>query len=228
VANELRTNQAARQIDWESIYEANKFSEQTLTGVSNVEGGVITGLRSNYIIEDRRFDSRKINFNTLYNNYISDKISLTSGLQYNYYRGDFFKEVVDLLGGDFYLDIDKFAERDIPDDPIAIQNDLDNPNRVVTEGDRFGFGYSPNIRKASAWAQTEIELSRIDINFGARLSNTRFWREGFLRNGKFPESSLGKSEVQNLSTPTLPIEPEHLSFEMLTFLHEPVMKSFLV
>jgi len=195
----LRTNQAARQIDWESIYEANKFSEQTLTGVSNVEGGTITGLRSNYIIEDRRFDSRKINFNSLFNTYFSDKVSFTSGLQYNYYRGDFFKEVVDLLGGDFYLDIDKFAERDIPDDPIAIQNDLDNPNRIVKEGDRFGFGYSPNIRKTSAWAQTEIELSRIDINFGVRLSNTRFWREGFLRNGKFPDSSLGKSEVQNFT-----------------------------
>ena len=199
VANELRTNQAARQLDWDSFYEANQNNTQTITEASNVEGGTITGNRSSYIVEDRRFDSQKINFNTVYNNYFSDKVSFSGGLQYNYFKGDYFKEVVDLLGGDFYVDLDQFAERDIPDNPDAIQNDIDNPNRILGVGDRFGYSYSPNIRKATGWAQTQISLSRIDLNFGAELSNTQFWREGQIRNGKFPDNSFGESEKQKFT-----------------------------
>ncbi len=199
VANELRTNQSARQVDWASFYEANQNNLQTITGVSNVPGGEITGNRSSYIVENQRFDAQKINFNTIYNNYFSDKVSFSGGLQYNYFKGDYFKEVDDLLGGDFYVDLDQFAERDIPDNPDAIQNDIDNPNRILKVGDRFGYGYSPNIRKATGWAQTQISLSRVDFNFGAELSNTQFWREGQLRNGKFPDNSLGASEKQKFT-----------------------------
>lgn len=199
VANELRTNQAARQVNWGEMYEANQNNMQTITGASNIEGGTITGLRSSYIVENQRYDVRKINVNTIYNNYISDKVSFSGGLQYNYFKGDYFKEVEDLLGGDFYVDLDQFAERDIPNNPDAIQNDIDNPNRVLRVGDRFGYHYSPNVRKAAGWAQTQISLSRIDLNFGAELSNTQFWREGFIRNGKFPDSSLGTSEKQKFT-----------------------------
>jgi len=203
IAEILRSDQAARQLNWTSFYEANRNNLQTINNVSNVEGGTITGNRSNYIIEDRRFDAQKINFNTVYNNFVNDNLTLTGGVQYNYFQGDYFKEVVDLLGGDFYLDIDKFAERDIPDDPLAIQNDLDNPNRIVKEGDRFGYGYQPNIRKTSGWAQTRISLPRIDINLGGEVSNTQFWRDGLLRNGKFPDSSFGKSEKQKFINSSL-------------------------
>ncbi len=199
VANELRTNQAARQVNWGEMYEANQNNMQTITGASNIEGGTITGLRSSYIVENQRYDVRKINVNTIYNNYISDKVSFSGGLQYNYFKGDYFKEVEDLLGGDFYVDLDQFAERDIPNNPDAIQNDIDNPNRVLRVGDRFGYHYSPNVRKAAGWAQTQISLSRIDLNFGAELSNTQFWREGFIRNGKFPDSSMGTSEKQKFT-----------------------------
>lgn len=203
VAEELRSNQAARQLNWASFYEGNRDNLQTINDVSNVEGGTFTGNRSNVIVENRRFDSRKINFNSVYNNFINDNLTFTSGLQYNYYKGDYFKEVVDLLGGDFYLDIDKFAERDIPDDPIAIQNDLDNPNRIVKEGDRFGYGYQPNIRRTSGWAQARISLPRVDINLGGEVSGTQFWRDGLLRNGRFPDSSFGESEKQKFVNSSL-------------------------
>lgn len=200
VGEVLSSDEAARQLDWESFYQVNRNNQTTLTGVSNVDGGTITGNRSSYIIEDRRYDSRKINFNTNYNLFVNDQLTFTAGYTYNYYKGSYFKEVVDLLGGDFYLDIDKFAERDfIGEGDDIIQNDLDNPNRAVTEGDRFGYDYDPNIRKSTLWAQTQYSLPKFDFGLGLEGGTTQFWRVGNMRNGKFPDSSFGESEKQSFT-----------------------------
>ena len=45
-----------------------------------------------------------------------------------------------LQEGEFWVDIDQFADRDFSDTTIS-QNDLDVPNKVVEEGDVFGFDY---------------------------------------------------------------------------------------
>ena len=54
----------------------------------------------------------------------------------------------DLLGGDFWIDVDQFAEQDFEDQTIA-QNDLLNTNNIITAGDRFGYDYNIHVNKSS-------------------------------------------------------------------------------
>lgn len=192
----LRNDEAERQLDWDYMYNVNYNSFESVENANGIEGNTVSGLRSKYIVEERRYDSKVLNFNTIYQHFLSDRITLNAGLGYQAYLGNYFKVVNDLLGGEFYLDIDRFAETDFPDDPGAKQNDLNIPNRILKEGDRFGYDYDPNIRKANAWAQGVFSTAKLDFFLGGELSNTVFWRQGDVRNGRFPDNSFGDSEKQ--------------------------------
>jgi hypothetical protein len=100
--------------------------------------------------------------------------------------------VDDLLGGEFYVNVNQFAERDFPTDNAAIQFDLDNPNRILYEGDKFGYDYNINISRAAAWAQGVFKFSKVDFFLAGTVSLTEFYREGHARNGLFPNDSKGK------------------------------------
>ncbi len=62
-----------------------------------------------------------------------------------------FKTVNDLLGANYVLDIDKFAEQDFSGDSDKLQNDLDRPNRKVYYDGVFGYNYDQNIYSLNAW-----------------------------------------------------------------------------
>lgn len=197
VAEEYRNNEAARQIDWDYMYRVNYDSYEAVENAFGIEGNTVAGKRSKYILEERRFDSKEANVNTIFTHFLNDRITFNGGLGYQYYQGDYFKVVNDLLGGEFYLDIDRFAETDFPENPDAKQNDLNTPNRILKEGDRFGYDYDPNIRKGYAWGQAVFTLPKVDFFLSGELSRTSFWRQGDVVNGRFPESSFGNSEKQN-------------------------------
>ena len=92
------------------------------------------------------------------------------------------------------MDIDKFAERDFNGDDDIAQNNLDDPNRQVKEGDRFGYSYQSTINKTTAWGQANFSIDRLGFFVAANVSNTNFFRTGDYRNGRFPDSSQGDSE----------------------------------
>lgn len=195
----LTGDESLLQIQWDKIYETNLNNSTTIEDVDGIEGNDITGKLSNYIIEDRHYDNKRYFFNTNLQHVINDKVTLSGGLHYIYQTIETYKLVEDLLGGEFYVDFDKFAERDIPDNPNARQNDLNNPNRLVGEGDIFGYHYDGNIREASLWSQFQYVLPGWEFHLSANLSKSSFWRTGYFRNGKFPDNSFGDSEKQDFT-----------------------------
>lgn len=196
LTDQWQNNEAYRQLDWDYFYQANSDEWANVENVGGIEGNTVYGKRSNYIVEDRRNDSKKLNLTSTYNTMINDDIKLTAGVDITNYKGDRFTVVEDLLGGDFYLDINKFAERDFAD-PNASQSDLNNPNNVVKEGDIFGYHYTANINRYMAWTQLAFEYNKFDYFVGANVSYDQFWRTGHMRNGLFPEDSYGDSEKNN-------------------------------
>ncbi|PJF32956.1 MAG: hypothetical protein CUN57_03390, partial [Phototrophicales bacterium] len=114
----------------------------------------------------------------------------TAGLDVSRYKTHQYKTVLDLLGGDFYLNIDKYAERDFLD-PVTAQNDLNHPNQVIREGDVFGYDYTGNINDYSLFVQTEVTLPKWEYYLSANIAYNEFWRTGHMRNGKFPDNSYG-------------------------------------
>ncbi|MEO7174663.1 MAG: TonB-dependent receptor [Saprospiraceae bacterium] len=196
VADILRTDEASRQIDWTSMYNTNYNSYGTY--VQN--GDTVTARRAQYVIEERRNDSREFNINALWNQTIGSRLQLQSGATYRYYRGHNFKVLTDLLGADYTVDIDKFAESDIQDNPLAKENDLQHPGRILKVGDSFGYNYNAHVRTMEAFQQAIFKLRKWDLNAAAKINYNQFWREGLYQNGRFPDNSLGDSEKLDFLT----------------------------
>lgn len=181
------------QLDWDEFYFANRKNLYTIVDESGIQGNNLTGNRAKYIIEERRNDVKRFDFNSNLSKQLGENGKLVAGINIMSNKTHNFKVINDLLGADWWVDIDQFAERDNADDEYYIQSDLDNPNKAVKEGDVFGYYYISNINKADAYGQVEYKLNRIDFFAALNLSYTDFWRTGKMQNGKFPTNSYGSS-----------------------------------
>lgn len=181
-----------RQINWQNLYNVNRSSYMTINNADGIAGNNVSGLRSRYIIEERVINTQRINANTVINTKFGERIDFTAGLTYQYQNNHYYKKVNDLLGGQFYVNVNQFAERDYPVDNVANQFDMDHPNRILHEGDKFGYDYNIQITRASGWAQAAMKLDHFDIFLAGQVSQTDFFRTGNVRNGLFPDRSYGK------------------------------------
>ena len=194
-AQYLQENPDLLQLDWNRFYEENRAYVGTVENADGIEGNTITGNWSRVILEEQRFDSDEFNFSTNYRAALTDRWTLHLGLRYQSYVGHTYRLVNDLLGGEFTVDIDRFAERESGVDlNVFQQNNLDTPNRIVREGDVFGWNYDLNIRRGGEWGQVVYEGKKWDLFAAAEFESTEIWREGLFRNGRFPDNSKGESE----------------------------------
>ena len=202
--NLLSTDENARQINWQNLYNINRDSKASITNADNIPGNTLSGQRSRYIIDERIVNTNRLNFNMVLNSRIGKLVDFTGGVSYQWQKNHYFKKVNDLLGGDFYVNWNQFAERNTIGNIDSLhQNDADHPNRILNVGDKWGYDYNIVIGKASSWLQTVIKLSKIDIFLAGQYSNTRFYREGLVRNGLFPNDVIGKGVVNNFDNYSL-------------------------
>ncbi len=181
-----QNNESQRQIDWNNLYRTNYLTKLYCEqNGQNYRG-------STYILENRHSNQKNVFFNSTLNHRINDYMTLQAGVGLNFTQATYYKTIRDLLGGDYWTDTDQFAERDFPDRPDMLQNDLNNPNRRVGVGDKFGYNYDINSIIANAWIQNMINLDHWDINYGLKVSYTQFQRDGKMRNGRSPLNSYGK------------------------------------
>jgi hypothetical protein len=197
VLDQWKNNETYRQIQWDQFYFANSKRLATIENVNGIAGNSVTGFRSKYIVEDRRQDKNQSGFNTNLKHQLNSATMLAAGVNVTISKGRNYKMVSDLLGGDFWLDVDKYADEEPFTSTDESQSDLRFPNRIVKVGDKFGYDYTSNVNKSKVWGQAEWKLSRFDVFAGVELTNTVFWRTGHMQNGKFPDNSLGDSEKNN-------------------------------
>ena len=197
----MRQDINLRQINWDELYLANQVNNETIANVNGIAGNNVTGNRSRYIIQERVIDTRRFNFNTVLNTQLKGGHNLTFGLAHQQQKNHYFQRVDDLLGGDFFVDLNQFAERNFPNNPNVNQNNIDQPNRLVRKGDQYGYDYDMNINRTAFWFQGEIKTEQVDYFWATELSYTEFWREGNVRNGLFPDNSKGKSPVNSFLNP---------------------------
>ena len=196
ILDAMKNDVNLRQINWDKLYNTNYGSFATIKNANGIAGNDVSGKRSNYIVENRIVNTNRANFNTVLNTSLASNIDFTAGGSYQFQKNNYYKEVDDLLGGDFYVDLNQFAERDFATDPYANQNDLNNPNRILDAGDKFGYNYDISIQKASVWAQAVVKFRKIDFFVAAEHSYTNFFRTGNVKVGLFPNNSFGKSATQ--------------------------------
>ena len=197
ILNALKNDVNKRQINWDALYNANYANRETIKDVNGVLGNNVTGNRSVYILEERVIHTNRFNFNTVLNTSINKHIDLSAGLTFESQKNNYYKKVNDLLGGAFYVDINQFAQRDFGANPMAIQNDVNHPNRILAKGDKFGYNYDINIQKTSEWVQADVKLKKVEFFISGEHSYTNFWRVGNVKTGLFQDHSFGKSKEQH-------------------------------
>lgn len=188
-----------RQLNWQRLYDVNRASFATINDANGIAGNTVSGRRSRYIIEERIINTTRFNANSVLNTKFGDHIDFTAGASYQQQNNHYYKKVDDLLGGEFYVNVNQFAERDFPVDNVANQFDLDVPNRILKEGDKFGYDYNINISRIAAWAQGVFKFNKVDFFLAGTISQTEFYREGNKRNGLFPDNSKGKGTVNEFT-----------------------------
>lgn len=189
-----------RQINWNHFYFANSKNLAQIDDAYGVLGNSVEGRRSKYIVEDRRDDLSQFQFNSILNHEFNDEMKLSGGIMANIAKGHNYNKLKYLLGGEFWLDIDQFAERDFPDDPFIIQNDLHVFNNLVIEGENFGHSYISNLNQGTLWSMGEWTPGRLRTYLQGSLTATSIWREGLMRKGLFADNSYGNSEKLNYLT----------------------------
>jgi len=163
------------QLNWNSLYNANLNL--------NNDGN------SSYVLYEDRNDDTQFSINSILNKDLSENITLNARIQYTRLQSKNFAEVIDLLGGLGYLDVDSFAASF-----DEKQNNLLTPLNIVTEGDKFKYNFNLFSNVIDGFAQGQFKYNKIDFYLAAAMSRTSHQREGLFQNGGFATSSLGKSE----------------------------------
>ncbi|MEO6833153.1 MAG: TonB-dependent receptor [Chitinophagaceae bacterium] len=189
-----------KQIDWDKLYNANYMNLQTMHNVEGIPGNDVTGKQSVFVLGDYVDDSKKISFNSTLNKVLDEHLNVQGGLQFIYQKTESYRELEDLLGGDFYVNLNQFAfQQNIPNASYD-QYDILHPNRIVKVGDKYNYDYISHFTKSFLWGQGIFTYNKLDFFVAARAGFTDFIREGLYQNGLFPTNSLGKSNLQSFST----------------------------
>lgn len=172
------------QIDWDALYAANYANN-----INNPDGS------ARYIVERRHNDIQEAVASANYRNTSVEHLTATVGLELKASQGIHYKSVDDLLGGNQWIDVDPFAERDIKELATNIgltqadianvkQNDLRNPNAAALKGDKFGYNYRINMASAKVWAQNEWKWNEVDLYYALQLSYSYMQRTSDMINGR--------------------------------------------
>ncbi len=175
-ANNAVKFQENKQIDWANIYRINRNS-------------IANGSRI-VQYEDRNDENIAI-ANTNISSQLSDNILLNAGASYQFSRTKNFKNMLDLLGGSYFTDISTFGYGD------QQQSDLNNPDRVVVTGDKYGYNYNIDATNIEAFTQFKFTYKKVDFYLAQTFSRSGYQRNGLYKNGYYPNRSLGKSEKMN-------------------------------
>ncbi|MFI3295267.1 MAG: hypothetical protein R3Y19_04530, partial [Rikenellaceae bacterium] len=174
-------DQSVSQVDFESLYLYN----------------ITTSADSHYIIEEQIREPLMGGLQTTYSMESGDgRLLFSTGAEAYFTKEYRYKRIKDLLGGDYWIDIDYFVESD-DDYAQMTQNNMAEPNRRVGVGDIFGYNYSLQSMDLSAWSSLNYRVSDSFYLSGAlsggygTLSREGYWeKEMFLGS-----QSLGRSAV---------------------------------
>ena len=196
----LNRDPSVTQIDWDALYNANRGHLFTVENANGQEGNTITGKASKYILSERHYDKRQMGAATYFKHEFQPNLIMAGGLSMNLSRTHYYEMVNDLLGGDFYYDINKYAENLETDE---CQTDLNNPNHVAYVGDIINYNYYANRNYGRIWDQVDYLVDNWDMYLGLQLSFTQIWREGLFKSGAFADNSFGRDAMHNFIDPAL-------------------------
>ena len=194
--DQWENNESVRQINWDAMYQANLLNYGWNDYDSTADGYG----RSVYVLGSDHSNITSWMLNSYINHRLSDIMTLQGGVSFNYSNSHYYRTMKDLLGGQYWIDIDNFSVRDFAGDQDKLQNDMLNPDRKVTVGDIYGYNYNIHSYKPRLWVQNEIVTNYWNLNYGVEFSYLSFYRDGHMKNGRYQDNSYGKGETHSFFT----------------------------
>lgn len=169
----------AGQIQWESLYKANKARPNLgvyalYDEVQKVQHWSVT-LQTKYPITSR--------LTSQWEGYFSRE------------RSHFFARPKDLLGASQLWDIDPYAAS-----VEASPNNLLDPETPVKVGDPFMYNYALFSQAFGATTTFEYQGAGWTTFAGLQFHQQQYLREGYFKNGSFPKASYGPGKTQTFTT----------------------------
>ena len=173
---------ADRQINFDRLYAANR-------------GASAAGLDALYFIEGKNNNNLNISISSSIDKQLSRNAALNAGIQLGSNNASHFATMEDLLGANQYSNLNYYAigKYDVSDP--RVQYDMNNPNAVVKEGDRFRYDYNISVNKAALWATYKYDLGRLHSFLSGRVAGVEMQRNGKMKNGMAIDNSYGKSKA---------------------------------
>lgn len=192
------------QIDFDELYRRNALQPQAV-----------------YIASDRVTRNTDIALSASASSRFGKGSTLSYGLSARYTRQRNFKRATDLLGGKPFEDIDYFLEDDDTFSNMLLNN-MEQPDRVIGRGDRYGYHYAINQLRAGIFVGLEHKRDRLSLSATAEISGCRVERYGYFRKELFATNSAGASKAVNISellvqcNASYLFSPKHMLFGAVT------------
>jgi hypothetical protein len=170
VATRFKTDENYSQINWENLYRTNLENGNSLY----------------YLYEDRN-DDKQLSLNSVLAREINENITLNLGFSYRDLTSKNYANMLDLLGGSHYNDIDQYNDT---------QNAL-NASSVINKGDKFQYNYNLTAETYDIFTQLQFSYDKVDFYLAGNASNTSYQREGLYQNELYLNNSYGKGEKIN-------------------------------
>lgn len=193
-----KRNSDLHQVDWEYMYNVNRSSAERWP---DGDGNMLPSGRAKYIVSERHTDQLDFNLKAQFTHEFRDYSKLNAGVNARVNRTEYYTSVKDLLGGDYWLNVDNFVQRDYGWDWDRMLNDKSRTdNLIVRKGDKYGYDYYAHVRDFNVWGIYEKNFRQFGGYVAGEAGYSTFWREGLYDKGLFPGNSFGDSEKPDFFT----------------------------
>lgn len=167
-----QTDQSFSQIDWTDIYSQN---------YNRGKGA------SAYVLAADVNEDKTLSFSTRLQTELFQNLKFTAGLTYQNTSSELYREVLDLLGGNYFVNTNSFQK--------SAYNVDEEAGRKVMEGDKYQYDYMIHHQKAEAFVQGTYNINQFDITLGLKAGYTSMYRDGKYRHEQYMDRSKGKSKT---------------------------------
>ena len=180
--NYLKASRGNRQVNWDRLYYSNRLV--------SAQGG-----DAMYYQQAYHDDQITLSLASTLRKQLNKNSVVNGGFSLSTNKGMHYQTMEDLLGATSFHNINTYVVGTYLESDPQAQYDLNNPNRPIREGDRFGYDYNIFVNKGNAWATFTQNLGIFHYALSGRIGGTTMQREGRMRNGLAINNSFGKSHT---------------------------------
>ncbi|MBP5381065.1 MAG: TonB-dependent receptor [Bacteroidaceae bacterium] len=180
------SSKANRQIDFDKLYWAN-LSMNAI------------GHDANYYIKKRHNDHLYFGLGSAFDWNIDTDTRFHIGLQLGSNKGMHYTTMSDLLGSQYFHNINTYLSSDYAAGSNETYYDLNNKTGNIRVGDRMEYDYNLIVETAKLWASYTKDKGISHNYLTAKIGASQMWRDGKMNNGLFANYTNDDGEYIRLS-----------------------------